>query len=57
MEIIGRANGGGKVEPQGPLLARGFGWRDPAGVEKASILHDLKYELRKPFGNNEELLY
>jgi len=26
-------------------------------VEKASILHDLKYELRKPFGNNEELLY
>ena len=24
---------------------------------KASILHDLKYELRKPFGNIEELLF
>jgi lipopolysaccharide assembly outer membrane protein LptD (OstA) len=24
---------------------------------KASVLHDLKYELRRPFGNKEELLY
>ena len=24
---------------------------------KASVLHDLKYELRKPFGNKNELLY
>ncbi len=24
---------------------------------KASVLHDLKYEMRKPFGNSNELLY
>ena len=24
---------------------------------KASVLHDLKYELRRPFGNKNDLLY